>query len=408
MGDAVFPESDVKRVRTLAGEMMKHAQSDEFERRRQRWRDANSRRKPDRAPVWCGMAGVSRELFKPETLECSDPLCRQVEDAFRRRLYKCWVGDDEIFDPWWSVPVAWDCSTEYTFGLPTRVSTGSTAQGGFRYHHPIESVEDYAKITVPEFSYNRDKTEERLSQMADLLGDVMPVRMSGSPPLTPNHSVYLEQLRGMEAMLGDLAFRPELVHRALARITEAVLGALRVAEKAGVLTRNDTSPMTCSDPVGELFDDRVGLNNMWCGANSQEFQMVSPAMQEEFLLNYQIPCLQQFGAVQYGCCEDLTQKIDIVRAIPNLRIFVCSYWTDIDKLITLCGDEYTIMWRQLSAHVMLPDDLDGVRKDLATGTQKLQGVPYQIILREVETLAGHPDRLKEWTELAISAAEEFA
>ncbi|MBT3271800.1 MAG: hypothetical protein HN368_01500, partial [Spirochaetales bacterium] len=291
----MFPKTDVQRVRILAREMMNHAESDEFASRRQRWRDANSRRKPDRAPVWCGMAGVSRELFKPDTLECSDPVCRQVEDVFRRHLYKCWVGDDEIFDPWWSVPAVWDCSTEYTFGLPTLVSTGSTAQGGFQYHHPVESHEDYAKITIPEYSYSTEKTELRISQMSDLLGETMPVRISGTPPLSPNHSVYLEQLRGMEAMLNDLAFRPDLVHGALAKITEAVLGALRVAEEADVLTRNDTSPMTCSDPVGELYNDHVGLKNLWCGVNSQEFQMVSPEMQEEFLLNYQIPCLQQYG-----------------------------------------------------------------------------------------------------------------
>ncbi len=404
----MFPKKDVEIIRALAGKMMEHARSDEFARRRQRWRDVNSRRKPDRAPVWCGMAGVSRELFKPETLDCVDPVCRSVEDVFRRHLYKCWVGDDEIFDPWWCVPAVWDCNTAHPFGLPTHVSAGSTAQGGFKYHHPVKTLEDYFRITVPEYAYNKMETEEQISEMSDLLGTVMPVRMSGSPPLGPNHSVYLEQLRGMEAMLEDLALRPEMVHRAMARITEGVLGAMRVAEEALVLTPNNTSPMTCSDPIGEELDDRVGLQNQWYSANSQEFQMVSPRMQDEFLLNYQIPCLQQFGAVQYGCCEDLTQKMDIVRRIPNLRVFVCSYWTDLDKLIAACGRDYTIMWRQLSAHVMLPDELDDVRKNLEIGTQKLKGSAYQIILREVETLAGHPNRLKEWTELAIAAAERFS
>lgn len=404
----MYPQKDVERVRSMARQIMEYATSEELETRRRRWRDVNSRRKPDRAPVWCGMAGVSRELFKPETLECSDPTCRRVEDVFRRHLYKIWVGDDEVFDPWWSVSAAWKCSTEHPFGLPTHVSIGSTDQGGFKYHHPIQSLEDYEKITVPTFTYDRKTTDERVDRMSELLGDVMPVRRSGAPALRPMHSVYLEQLRGMEAMLGDLAFRPDLVHRTMAKLTEGILGSMRVAEEAGVLTPNNTSPMTCSDPVGERYDDKVGLHNLWTGANSQEFQMVSPEMQEEFLLNYQIPCFQQFGAVQYGCCEDLTHKIDIVRAIPNLRIFVCSYWTDLDKLIAKCGNDYTIMWRQLSAHVMLPDELDGIRNDLETGMRTLKGLAYQVILREVETLGGHPNRLKEWTQLAIDAAERFA
>ena len=350
------------------------------------------------------MAGVSRELFKPETLECSDPVCRDIEDTFRRRLYKCWVGDDEVFDPWWSVPVVWACSTEYPFGLPTKVSIGSTSVGGFKYYHPVATPDDYEKITVPQYTYDKTATEKRMSQVADILGDVMPVRRTGAPPLGPDQSVLLEQLRGMEPMLEDLAFRPDLVHRAMAKLTEGILGAMRAAEESGVLTQNNTSPMTCSDPVGVPSEGSVKLKNLWHSANSQEFQMVSPEMQEEFLLNYQIPCLQQYGAVQYGCCEDLTRKIDIVRAIPNLRIFVLSYWTDMDALISACGDAYTIMWRQLSAHVMLADELDSVRKDLETGAHKLQGISHQIILREVETLAGHTNRLKEWAEIAIDVA----
>ena len=46
----------------------------------------------------------------------------------------------------------------------------------------------------------------------------------------------------------------------------------------------------------------------------------------------------------------------------------------------------------------------GIRKDLETGMRKLQGLPYQVILREVETLAGHPNRLKEWAEIAMETA----
>ena len=404
----MFPENDIIKVRKLANQMMEHALSDEFEARRNRWRDVNSRQKPDRAPVWCGLAGVSRELFPPETLECTDPICRRVEDVFRRHLYKCWVGDDEVFNPWWSVPAVFDCSTEYPFGLPTHVSVGTTEKGGFKYHHPIKSVDDYEKITIPEYSYNETETKSRIARLSDLLGEVMPVRMSGAPPLTPNHSVYLEQLRGMEPMLGDLAFYPSTIHRAMAKITEGVLGAMRAAEEAGILTTNNTLPMTCSDPLEDDGGTKTGLNGLWCIANSQEFQMVSPAMHQEFLLNYQMPCMQQYGAVQYGCCEDLTQKIDIVKSIPNLRVFVCSYWTDLEKLLATCGNAYTIMWRQLSAHVMLPDELIGVENDLSFGARKLQGSSYQIILREVETLGGHPDRLKEWAGIAINAAEQFS
>ena len=296
-----------------------------------------------------------------------------------------------------------------TWGVPVRQSIGTTELGGFRYNVPIESLEDYDRITVPAFAYNKEKTEEAVSRMQDLLGEAMPVRLRCGPPVGPNHSVYFEQLRGMEAMLNDLAFHPEYVHRTMAKITEANFGAMRAAEATGLLTPNHHGAMTCSDPVnGDPVDGKVGLHNLWVSANSQEFQEVSPWMQEEFLLNYQTPVFQQYGAVQYGCCEDLTHKIDVILRIPNLRVFVCSAWTDLDQVIEKCGRGYTIMWRQSAADVVFPDDLDPIRQHLDEGMRKLQGHYYQVVLREVQTLHGHADRIREWAQAAIEIAEKYA
>lgn len=411
MNDAAraLPAKDVSLVRALAAQVVELATSEEYERRRQRWRDVNERRQPDRAPMWCRPAGVWREIIPQDALECTDPLCRQTEYAFRRDLYKDWVGDDHIVEPWWPIRAAFSCSSEHTWGLETHRSIGTTEQGGFRYYHPVQTPDDYEKITVPEFSYDRAATERTASQMQDLLGEVMPVRITGSPPLGPQLSVYLEQLRGMAPMMEDLAFRPELVHRAMAKLTEGVLRAQCAAEQAGILTTNHHEPMFCSDPLNEPpASGPVGLHQIWVAANSQEFDQVSPAMQEEFLLSYQKVLFQQFGAVQYGCCENLTTKIGIVLGIPKLRIFVSSYWTDIDKVIEACGKDYTIMWRQSSAQVTLPDDLEEHRRHLESGLKQLKGHYYEVVLRELETLRGRPERLRDWARLAIETAEKYA
>lgn len=407
-GSEVSPR-ELNVVRGLAAEVMELAQSAEYEARRRRWRDVNERRRPDRAPVWCRPAGVWREILPPEALECCNSLCRRVEYAMRQHLYKHWVGDDHIVEPSWAVAARWDCSNEHTWGLPTGVSVGSTEDGGFRYRHPLESPDEYDKIVVPQFSYNRSATENAAERMQHLLGKTMPVRIVGSPPLGPQLGTYLEQLRGMGPMMEDLAMRPELVHRAMAKLTEGVLSSLRAAEDAGVLTPNHHEPMFCSDPVNVPPEDGPpGLQNLWTAANSQEFDLVSPAMQEEFLLSYQKVLFQQFGAVQYGCCENLTGKIDLVLRIPNLRIFVCSFWTDLEKVIEHCGGNYTIMWRQSAAQVTLPDDLTEHRQHLEMGLERLQGYHYQVVLRELETLRGRPERLRDWAEMAIAMAERYA
>ncbi|UCH36430.1 MAG: hypothetical protein JSV65_08775 [Armatimonadota bacterium] len=396
-------------MRDLARRVVELACSEAYEARRQRWRDVNERRKPDRAPVWCRPAGVWQDLLPADSLECTDRLCRKVEYALRQHLYKDWVGDDHIVEPWWGVGGVWECDSEHTWGLRTGHLVASTELGGFQYDRPVRTIEDYGRITVPTFTYSHEKTQDALSRMTDLLGDAMPVRPVCHPPLGAQQGTWLEQLRGMEPMLNDLAFHSELVHRAMAKLTEGALRASRAAEDSGLLTTNHHEPMFCSDSVnGDPGDGAVRLHHLWAAANSQEFQMVSPRMQEEFLLNYQIPVLQQYGAVQYGCCEDLTHKIDIVLRIPNLRVFVCSAWTDLDKVIEACATRHTIMWRQHAARVVLPDDLTPVREHLDQGMRRLRGCYYQVVLRELQTLHGHPDRLREWARVAIAMAEKHA
>jgi len=66
------------------------------------------------------------------------------------------------------------------------------------------------------------------------------------------------------------------------------------------------------------------------------------------------------------------------------------------------------MWRQLSAMVVFADDLQPIREHLETGMRKLQGLHYQVVLRELETLQGHPHRLQEWAALTKELAAKYA
>ena len=122
----------------------------------------------------------------------------------------------------------------------------------------------------------------------------------------------------------------------------------------------------------------------------------------------QRPILDRFGRVGYGCCENLTRKIDGVLSIPNLRIFVCSAWTDLDTVIDRCGGRHVIMWRQKASEVVFPGDVGHIRRDLEQGVRRLQGHRYHIVLRELQTLCGHPHRLHAWTDIAKELAAKYA
>lgn len=396
-------------VRELATQYRELAESDEYETRRKRWRDVLGLRKPDRAPVWMRPAGVWAELLPPSMLVCQDPYLRACEYRLRQDLIHHNLGDDHVMEPWWEVPAVFDCDSEHVWGVPTQVLVGSTDQGGWRYRPPLQTPEDFDKVTIPTFTYNPEKSQQALAQAHDVFDGVLDVRLTCQPHLHQTTGAYVDQLRGMGEMMLDLYVQPHLIHRLSAKILEACLRNLRAVEESGVLTMNNHGGMRCSDPInGNPPPGQVRLHNMWGDGNSQEFDEVSPAMWEEFLLNYQKPLFQQFGLVQYGCCERLTEKIQGVLSIPNLRTFVCSFWTDLDRVIEACGQKYCIMWRQSAAEVTLHPTLDNVEKHLDEGLRKLQGHYYQIVLRELQTEGGHPGRLKEFAKLAIAKAEEYA
>jgi len=69
------------------------------------------------------------------------------------------------------------------------------------------------------------------------------------------------------------------MHRLMAYQRDATLSALDQLEATGLITPNNTGPMTCSDPIGETGgDNKVNCGDLWCMTDSQEFDQVSPAM----------------------------------------------------------------------------------------------------------------------------------
>ena len=67
-----------------------------------------------------------------------------------------------------------------------------------------------------------------------------------------------------------------------------------------------------------------------------------------------------------------------------------------------------ITWRQKASDVVFPDDVETIRRDLEQGGKRLQGFHYQIVLRELQTLSGHPNWLHEWAQAAIEMTAKYA
>lgn len=397
-------------VRSLVEKVAKYSGETENQRIIQRWKDVNALRKPDRAPVWCRPVGCWKELLPQEILQCKDPWLKSLEYKFRQLLIKRYIGDDEPIMPYLEVNAVFDVKPSNIWGMEVGKHKPTSDGGAWAYDPPLKTEADFDKLVVPKYSYNKQATNHLMEKTHELLGDIMEVRLQYGPDFdSATMGTAAADLRGLEQMMMDMIAQPKLMHRLAKYLLEAQQSKLDTWEQSGMITPNNNMPMLLSDPVGNpKADGSLSLSNCWCAANSQEFDQVSPAMWEEFCLNYQKDILKRFGYVCYGCCENLSKKLDGVLSIPNLRILVCSAWTGLDAVLARVNKDYCIMWRQKASDVVFPDDVKKVRHDLEEGFKKLKGQYFQVVLRELQTLCGHPDRLHVWADIAKELAVKYA
>ena len=205
----------------------------------------------------------------------------------------------------------------------------------------------------------------------------------------------------------DMILEPERVHQLMQVMFQGTMNFLDAVETAGNIVPNIDEPMFLSDLLRpKPADGKYTLKACWMAGNSQELDQVSPEMFEDFLLNYQKKIFERFGAVSYGCCENLTQKLDPVLEIPNLKIMVCSAWTDLELLVEKVNRKHCIMWRHLASDVVCSDDTTELKKKINEQAALLTGSYYQAILRELQTLMGHPNRLHEWCKITKDAVTQ--
>jgi len=402
-------------VRELARRLAEHAHSKENEQRLALWCDVNSLRLPERPPVICSPGQPAWEEMLPKsTVLSTAPNLAALEYNFRKTIYKCEIlKDDTVVDPWIPVGAAMRLEGDHLWGLPVKhikTEHEDIARTAWQYDPPIKEQADIERIVPPRYRYDKEATQRNLSAMDDLLGDILPVKQTG---VVPGPGAWLHgwatQLRGVEQLLFDMMDRPEWVHRLMGILRDGFLGVMDQYEEAGVLTLNNIGRMACDDlPQADFDGEHVRLCDLWGRGESQEFQGVSPALYEEFLLAYQKPILARSGLTFYGCCEDLTNKIDMVLSVPNLRKFVCSAWTDLGKLADAVRGRCCIEWRQKATDVVYAPNLDDVRRHLEEGLRLAHGCPIQIILQELETTDHNPQRLTDWTALAKEVGAAYA
>jgi len=397
-------------LRELATRVAEIAAQPVMAERRAEWRRHN-RLQPGRPMLLVFPEGSWRELLPDEALACEDAAAWQMEQALRMRLYYAdHLYDDTVIERTWVVHTVIHQSG---WGLDPRYTPATAERGAWGFAPVIHGPEDLEKLRYPEVVVDEAATVERLAQAQELFGDILDVQRRGVQHISFHLTRLYCDLRGLDQVMWDMYDRPEMVHAAMSFLTEGHRRLVQQYVALNLLSLNNDGTYHSSGGVGytdELpapgFDPaRVRPCDMWASAESQEMAQVSPAMHKEFVLQYEKELLAPFGLTGYGCCEDLTRKLDAVLTIPHIRRISISPFANVVACAERLGNRAIYSWKPHPA--MLVGTWDGARvRDYIRRTVEVaaaNGCVLEIILKDTHTCEWQPARFTWWTEMAREA-----
>jgi len=405
---------DVAILRELAKRYAEVCRKPVYDERRELWRRHNALQRT-RPLIYVRWFAAWHEA--PESrLQCEDPFYHPYESFLRRMLFQDTVGDDYVLEPWLTVRATVATPREGLWGLPVRHSPKSDPRGTWKFQPTLVALDDAHRLTFAHHRVDEEATARKASRLHDAVGDILPIAIDRSPAYTGwngDISTLLAQLRGLEQLMLDMVDNPAWLHRVLRFMSDAILTTHTEAELAGdwrlVNHANQAMPYAADLPDPSPDPRPVTRDKLWVFVAAQEYTLVSPAMHDEFLLQYQLPIMARFGLVAYGCCEDLTHKIDMLRKVPNLRRIAVTPCADVAKCAEQIGTDYVLSWRPNPAQMICCGfDPDLVRKVIRKGMEAAKGCHVDITLKDVETVQGKPENLRKWLELVRSITDRYA
>jgi hypothetical protein len=342
---------------------------------------------------------------------CEDPFYKNYEEFFRYQLFWDSLNDDSIFEPWVTVRATLQCGG---WGVDIHRAHSDEPGGSFKVDYPIKQLSDLDRLRTPWHGIDESKTAADVQRLGDAIGDIIAINVDRSPAYqmwSGDLSTDLGYLRGIEHFMMDMTDNPEWLHRLVKFMADGVLKTHEEAEAAGDwgLCNHQNQAMSYAEELSDPAANVQGVKRrqLWAYMAAQEFTGVSPAMHEEFLLRYQLPILQHFGLVAYGCCEDLTHKIDMLRQIPNLRRIAVSPFAQVARCAEQIGRDYVLSYRPSPAD-MVSYDLNParIRSILKKDLQACRDCHVDITLKDVETVQGDPDRIRNWVVITREVIDE--
>ena len=405
---------DIEIIRGLAERYAEIAALPIMDERRDLWRRHNSL---ERTRPLVYMRWLAAWNEHPESqLQCTDPFWQGHERVLRQGIVQGWVADDFVIEPWIAQKASVILPENGRWGVPYNRIRPAEPGGAWLYDPPVKKLEDIEMLAEPHHVIDEASTARNFERLSDAVSDILTVTLDRTCAywgFAGDISTDIAYIRGLEQLMWDMTDNPEWLHQLLAHMRDGILRAHEEAEAAGDLSLlshiNQAQPY-CKELADPAPDSGpVKRKDLWQFCAAQEFAQISPGMHDEFMFQYQMEFLKPFGLVAYGCCEDLTEKMDMLRQLPNLRRIAVVPVADVAKSAEQIGTDYVFSWRPNPADVMCCGfDREKIRRIIRQGMEDSKGCHVDITLKDVQTIGHEPWRLREWVKIVREITDEYA
>lgn len=413
-------KQDKKILRELAKLKAEYAASDKNETTKQLWKRLNSLNDV-RPLIWINeIPWHEMDINDELKLVTQSHFSRYLEIILRRSLYY-WrhLEVDNIIEA--TLP-CYMIIKDKGVGISRKEKTlkmdNISNISSVKFIQQIKNEDDLQRIKTPLVQYCKNETEKMHESMLDTFGDILNVEIKGVPGFWFAPWDDLVMLYGVQEVLTDLALRPEFIHKVMEKLTNCYLAQLEQYEDLNLLALNNSNFRIGSGGLGYIdelpqkdFDpNKIRTKDLWGCSTAQIFSAVSPSMHLEFALNYEIQYMKRFGLNYYGCCEPLDIKMDILRQIPNLRKISMSPWVNLENGAEKIGKDFVFSYKPSPA-IFVDEDwhLKTVKKDLENNLSKIRekNCVVEVIMKDISTVRYKPQRLWEWSKIAMEVAQNF-
>jgi hypothetical protein len=370
---------------------------------------------PERAMVLLNPQNGWVDLVPDEALVCQDERLRGIELALRRDIFRHeHVPDDYPITADWGV--GWSIE-KGDYGL-SETYEYTEARSVFHWDPPIKTAKDMARLHPRTLAVDREASAQALNWHQELLGDILSVRRGGVNHCRCGLTRQLIMLRGLEQMMMDMYDNPALLHELMGFLRDEQLREFAFYQQEGLLALNN-GPQDWTGSGGLATTDElpapgydaahVRLADMYAWAESQESVGVGPKLFNEFVLQYQLPVVNQFGLVDYGCCEPLDKKLDlIIASVPRLRWAAVSPWANREMAADKLGNRFVYCYKPQPSRMCQPGpDWEGVEHELRETLTIARGCCVSLVMKDTTSYFGEPQRATRWAEIAQRVAAEM-